>query len=182
MLSSRRGDLRRELRARRRAVAPVAARAAARSAAGLLAAVGLPRAGSRIAVYQPIDGELDPGPIAERARQLGCEVFVPVITRRQGRRMDFRAERGAPSLNGRWLDLVIVPCVAFDGAGNRLGFGAGFYDRHFSFLPLRSAWRRPLLVGLAFEFQKVQRLEPARWDVPLWAVVTERNFYQASAG
>ncbi|MGA0001768.1 MAG: 5-formyltetrahydrofolate cyclo-ligase [Steroidobacteraceae bacterium] len=182
MLSDARGELRLELRTRRRAVAPVAARAAARSAAGLLAAAGLPRPGSRIAVYQPIDGELDPGPIAERARRLGCEVFLPSITRRHSRRMHFRAERGTPCLNGRWLDLVIVPCVAFDGAGHRLGFGAGYYDRHFSFLALRSAWRRPLLVGLAFEFQRVDRLQPAPWDVPLWAVVTEKHFYQADSG
>lgn len=179
MLSSARGELRRELRARRRAVASVVARAAARSAAGLLAAVGLPRPGSRIAVYRPIDGELDPGPIAERARRLGCEVFLPVITDRHGRRMGFQAGQGAPILNGRWLDLVIVPCVGFDRAGNRLGFGAGFYDRHFSFLNLRSAWRRPLLVGLAYEFQRAEGLAPASWDVPLWAVVTDSNFYQA---
>lgn len=182
MLRLERAELRRTARARRRAIAAAEARKSALSAVTVLARLGLPRPRSRVAVYQPIDGELDPGPVIDRARRLGCELFLPVVTHRDGRRMHFRRMlpgSDAPAVNGRWLDLVIVPCVAFDAAGNRLGFGAGFYDRHFAFLKLRSAWRRPLLVGLAYEFQRVERLEPAAWDVPLWAIVTEQNAYLA---
>ncbi len=71
------------------------------------------------------------------------------------------------------LDLVLVPLVAFDGNGNRLGMGAGYYDRTFHFLRHRRHWLKPRLVGLAFDMQRVADLQPAAWDVPLNAVVTE---------
>jgi 5-formyltetrahydrofolate cyclo-ligase len=73
-----------------------------------------------------------------------------------------------------------VPLVGFDADGNRLGMGAGFYDRHFAFLRHRRAWHRPLLIGLAFERQRVARLPAAAHDVPLWGVVTERGFYRGT--
>jgi 5-formyltetrahydrofolate cyclo-ligase len=56
--------------------------------------------------------------------------------------------------------------------------GAGYYDRHFGFLRHRRAWRRPLLIGLAFDLQRVERLPVAAHDVPLWGILTERGFYR----
>jgi 5-formyltetrahydrofolate cyclo-ligase len=143
-----------------------------------------------------MDGELDPGPALALARSRGCRLFVPVITRFSRRRMRFSAlddlapmrrnrwgipEPGHPGIHGRWLELVLVPCVAFDATGERLGMGAGFYDRHFSFLKNRSAWRRPRLLGLAYDFQRVPRIDVRSWDVPLWGVVTERAVYGRAA-
>ena len=88
------------------------------------------------------------------------------------------AGRRAPGLDHpRWLDLVLVPLVGFDARGHRLGMGAGLYDRHFAFLRQRRAWRRPLLIGLAFEAQKVVRLAEEAHDVQLDGVVTERGVY-----
>ena len=75
------------------------------------------------------------------------------------------------------LDLVLVPLVGFDGAGNRLGMGGGFYDRSFAFLGQRR-WRRPRLVGVAFDLQRVDRLPRRAWDVPLDAVASERGCYR----
>ena len=66
---------------------------------------------------------------------------------------------------------------AFDARGARLGMGAGFYDRHFSFLLRRGAWRRPRLVGLAYGFQQVSRLPQEPWDVPLWGVVSDAGVH-----
>jgi len=82
------------------------------------------------------------------------------------------------ALAPRWLDLVLVPLVGFDDRGNRLGMGAACYDRHFAFLRHRRAWRRPLLVGLASDLQRVDRLPVSPHDVPLWGIVTERCFYR----
>ena len=74
------------------------------------------------------------------------------------------------------LDLVLMPLVAFDDAGNRIGMGGGFYDRTFAYLNHRRHLRRPVLVGAAFSFQHRPRLDARPWDVPLDAVVTDRGF------
>ncbi len=76
------------------------------------------------------------------------------------------------------LDVVLVPLVGFDDAGNRLGMGGGFYDRHFSFLRSRTHFRRPRLIGVAYEMQRLPKLPTDPWDVPLWAVVTDRGIHK----
>ena len=91
-------------------------------------------------------------------------------------------DAGERPIDARWLDLVLMPLVGFDARGNRLGMGAGFYDRQFAFLRHRRAWRRPLLLGVAFEAQRIARLAEAPHDVPLWGVVTERAVYGRAAG
>ena len=180
------------MRMARRQLDPGARRAAAARAAEQLARLGLPRPHSRVAVYVPMDGEIDPAPIAALARRRACELYVPVITRFSALHMRFAPLTAGRSLrpnrwgihepegigiNGRWLDLVLVPCVAFDSRGARLGMGVGFYDRHFSFLLRRGAWRRPRLIGLAYDFQQVSRLPQESWDVPLWGVVSDSSVH-----
>ena len=180
------------MRAARRALGADERAAAAAAVAANLARLGLPGPRTRVAVYLPMDCELDPGPAAALARARACTLYAPVITSFSRRRMQFgelspRAgtrrnrwgieEPSGTLVDGRWLDLALVPCVAFDGSGARLGLGAGFYDRHFAFLTRRAVWRRPRLVGLAYEFQHLPRLEQRSWDVPLWGVVTERGIY-----
>jgi 5-formyltetrahydrofolate cyclo-ligase len=86
-----------------------------------------------------------------------------------------------PHLAPDAMDVVLVPLVGFDARGHRLGMGAGLYDRHFAFLRQRRAWRRPLLVGVAFDVQRVERLAEADHDVQLWGVVTERGVYGRAA-
>ena len=76
-------------------------------------------------------------------------------------------------LPARWLDIVFVPLVGFDDSGMRLGMGAGYYDRAFGFLRLRRAWRAPLLVGIGYASQEVDRIVSAAHDVPLDLVITE---------
>jgi len=72
------------------------------------------------------------------------------------------------------LDLVLTPLVGFDEQGNRLGMGGGFYDRSFAFLRHRRCWRKPHLLGVAFDVQKCPAgLSRQPWDVPLDGVVTE---------
>ena len=91
-------------------------------------------------------------------------------------------ERGAsPRIAVRRLDLVLVPLVAFDARGRRLGSGAGFYDRCLQHLRAGRRWRRPKLIGVGYEFQRVAALAPATWDVPLDALLTEKGLY-ASKG
>ena len=77
------------------------------------------------------------------------------------------------------LDLVLLPLVGFDDAGGRLGMGGGFYDRSLAYLARRQSWRKPTLLGLAHECQKVDRLAQASWDVPLAGTVTDKHWYVA---
>jgi 5-formyltetrahydrofolate cyclo-ligase len=177
--------LRRRLRAARRAVPESERTAAAAAIDRALARLGLPRPGSRISAFHPFDGEIDPAIVLRRAVRLGCRVYFPVVTSLRSRRMRFVASAEDPDrewIDPRWLDLVLVPLVGFDPRGHRLGMGAGLYDRHFAFLRHRRAWRRPRLVGIAFEAQKVARLAEAPHDVLLDGIVTERGVYGRIAG
>ncbi|MDG2989913.1 5-formyltetrahydrofolate cyclo-ligase [Candidatus Synechococcus calcipolaris G9] len=67
------------------------------------------------------------------------------------------------------VDLVLVPCVAGDRQGYRLGYGGGYYDRLF----MDSAWRRIPRIGLLFHFALLERLPHHDWDIPLNGVCTE---------
>ena len=188
--------MRQRIRAARRELDASARHAAGLRVAGQLAQIGLPRPRSRVGVYLPMDGELDTAAVIALARRRRCDVYLPVVTSFSARHMRFARLTGLRSvrpnrwgihepegvgIGGRWLDLVLVPCVAFDTGGVRLGMGAGFYDRHFGFLLRRASWQRPRLVGLAYDFQRVASLEPAPWDVPLWGIVTEAGVYGHAA-
>jgi 5-formyltetrahydrofolate cyclo-ligase len=74
-----------------------------------------------------------------------------------------------------------MPLVAFDPSGNRLGMGGGFYDRTFSYLRNRKFWTKPLLIGIAYEFQRLDSLTPSPWDVPLQAIATEKSLHPTNS-
>ena len=76
------------------------------------------------------------------------------------------------------LHAIFMPLVAFDDAGSRLGMGAGYYDVSLAHLRNRKFWRKPLLIGVAFECQKVTRIPAEPWDVSLDAVITEKKIYR----
>ena len=78
------------------------------------------------------------------------------------------------------LDIVLVPLLAFDRHGMRLGSGGGYYDRSFAFLKDVPRPVRPLLVGIGYDFQEVEALTPEPWDVPLDLVVTNARLVRCS--
>lgn len=78
----------------------------------------------------------------------------------------------------RSLNMVLMPLVAFDARGNRLGMGKGYYDKSFAFLR-KSTRKTPKLVGLAHECQRVEELQVASWDVPLEKIVSSMKIYDA---
>jgi len=73
----------------------------------------------------------------------------------------------------------LLPLVAFDQQGERLGMGGGYYDRTFEFLR-RSGLNKPKLIGLAHDFQQVDAIPTEAWDVPLTAIVTNKGVIKAS--
>jgi 5-formyltetrahydrofolate cyclo-ligase len=152
----------------------------------------------RIAFYIAVRGEMDPGPLLQLALESGKAIYLPVLRKRPSHGLWFapytthsdcsnnRFGIPEPNVSHRklampWaLDLVFVPLIAFDGEGNRMGMGGGYYDRTFAFRRKRRHLKGPTLVGLAHEFQMQPHLPTKPWDVPLDAVVTESAIYNFS--
>jgi 5-formyltetrahydrofolate cyclo-ligase len=146
------------------------------------------RPGTAIGLYVSRGSEVSTLPLRALARQRGCRVYLPRVTDFRARRMVLLPDQGTPMRLNRYripeplggapvppqaLAVVLMPLVGFDDAGNRLGNGAGFYDRY---LRHRHGTRAaPLLVGVAFERQRCPTLPAAPHDVPLDAVITERG-------
>lgn len=145
-----------------------------------------------IASYIAINGEIDSSALLQFAQQQKKACFLPVIQTDQTLKF-VRYENGdalqpnqfkipEPQISPekiiapQTLDLVLMPLLAFDMTGNRLGMGAGYYDRTFAFKKSQTA-TQPFLLGLAYEFQKGENLLQEAWDVPLDAVITEHHFY-----
>jgi len=191
-----RAALRKEIRQRRRALSPDARHAAAQAVADRIAATFRLPAGSRVGAYLTYGAELDTRPLLELAVNRGWSVYVPVITHVRAVRMRFVPLRGELRVNRygiheptsgrtstdwiapRWLDLVFVPLLGVGPQGERLGAGAGFYDRAFSYRRQRIRWHKPPLIGLAYELQRVTGIQQFSWDVPLDGLVTERTLYR----
>jgi 5-formyltetrahydrofolate cyclo-ligase len=139
--------------------------------------------GVTVASYVPMRGEADPSPLARAATEAGCVIALPHVTNRSEpmRFLAWEAEddlvpgpyglhqphHEAPVLAP---DIILTPLVAFDAALNRLGQGAGYYDRAFAAFP--EAWR----IGIAWSAQQVDSLPVEAWDVPLHAIVTEQGW------
>lgn len=182
--------LRRQLRAQRRALTLAQQRRAAR---GLLRRIvhapGFQRS-RRVACYFPMDGEIDPRPVMQYLWRRERECYVPVL--RPGRRLRFarvhRRDRLRRNRLGIFepvaarvrgvgdLDLILLPLVAFDRDGNRLGMGGGYYDRSLAGRARRRG-ARPRLLGIAHEFQCVARLPARAWDVRVHGVQTDCAYH-----
>ncbi|MDH5648772.1 MAG: 5-formyltetrahydrofolate cyclo-ligase [Gammaproteobacteria bacterium] len=188
-------QLRAEFRAQRAALTSAQQEQASRQAALHLTASRWFRTSRHIACYIAHNGEIDVFPIIEKIWQMNKVCYLPVVSHLSWDHLWFTPfEPDTPFVLNRYgipepdierrhwiraqlLDLVLMPLVAFDLLGNRIGMGAGFYDRSLAFLQRRNHWRRPHLVGLAHDFQKVENIQPEPWDVALQGVVTDKRFY-----
>ena len=149
----------------------------------------------RIGAYNANDGEIDPLPAMLEWIRRGRRCFLPVLFPGRTPRVRFASFfRGCrmypnrfgilePCLSQRscidptQLDWIFLPLVAFDSSGHRLGMGGGYYDASLTALRSRTNWRKPRLVGLAHEFQRIDHLVTDEWDVPLHGIVTNERFY-----
>lgn len=190
-----RPQLRRMLRKARRALTTSQQRQAARGLYKQLAQQPLFRRAKHISLYLPTDGEIDPRLLLRAAQRRGKATYLPVLSAWPRTKMVFQRIRPGEKLKPNrfrileprhnlarqrkvWaLDLVLLPLVGFDDVGGRLGMGGGFYDRSLAYLARRNDWRKPTLLGLAHECQKVERLAQASWDVPLQGTVTDKAWY-----
>ena len=145
------------------------------------------RYAKRIALYQATNGEINLDTIWQSAPQQGKYCYFPVLN--DDRSLSFLPATPSSSFSkNRYgiaepnsthdkallpdqLDVIFIPLIAFDALGTRLGMGAGYYDRTLT------DCHTPLLVGVAYEFQRQSFIEAQPWDVPLDAVITERTTY-----
>lgn len=139
--------------------------------------------GRTVASYVPVGSEADPAPLALAAVAAECGIALPHVTRRS-EPMRFLAWHGEAALvPGPYglsqpdaaaaalaPDLILTPLLAFDAKLDRLGQGAGFYDRAFAEFP------DAVRIGVAWSVQQVDALPLEAWDMPLHAVITERGW------
>lgn len=176
--------LRRAAVARRDAVPPHERLAAALA----VAEQGLPVEvipGTIVSGFSPLKSEISPLPLLRRLADAGASLALPVVAGR-GKPLIMRAwSFGAPLVSGVWgireppaeapelfPDILIVPLLAFDRSGHRIGYGAGYYDMTISRL---RAMKPVTAIGIAFAAQEVAAVPATPRDARLDLVLTERG-------
>ena len=170
--------------ARRDALAPDLRAAAAEAIAACPLPVAVSR-GTVVSGFMPIRSEINPLPLLRRFAEAGANLALPAIAGRE-KPLRFRAWNfGAPLARGQWgirepapdapeiePDIVLVPLVAFDRRGYRIGYGAGYYDQ--TLIALR-AHKPVVAVGLGYAAQEIAEVPVLPHDVRLDLVLTERE-------
>ena len=155
-------------------------------------ASGIPFApGTVISGFMPIRSEVDTRPLMEALRVRGGRLVLPVVLDRET--IVFRVFEAdtplvktgfgttGPGEDAEVLDpdILLVPLSVFDRRGQRIGYGAGHYDRAIA--RLHAKGRQPVLIGIAFDCQEVPSVPAEPHDVPLHAILTESGLHWFSA-
>jgi 5-formyltetrahydrofolate cyclo-ligase len=182
--AERKATLRREAVAKRDAL-PADARA---KAAEAVAARPFPIAvkpGAIVSGYSPMKSEFNPVPLMRKLFDAGARLALPVVAGR-GKPLIMRAwEFGAPLASGQWgirepkpdapqvfPDILLVPLLAFDRTGHRIGYGAGYYDMTIAQI---RAMKPVVAIGVAFAAQEIAQVPATPRDSVLDLVLTERE-------
>jgi 5-formyltetrahydrofolate cyclo-ligase len=183
-LAAEKRRVRQSLSQLRRCIAPGVAALVARQIAERLLAEPAVRRARRIALYAALADEVPSRPLFDALRGLSGSLLFPRVqdarvlvfasvsdwsALRPGRYGVLEPPASAAAIEPGEGDLVLVPGVAFDRAGNRLGRGQGFYDRAFPHTAVRS----PLLMGVAYAIQLLESVPHTAADRRMDAVVTE---------
>ena len=139
----------------------------------------------RLAFCWPIKGEYDARHLARTLRSRGALTALPVVVKPKSP-LIFREWHPGVEMVAGVLDIpypvaspevvpeaVLLPMNGWDRQGYRLGYGGGFFDR-----TLASLAKRPLTIGVTYEFAKLDTIHPQSWDIPMDYVVTERGVYR----
>jgi 5-formyltetrahydrofolate cyclo-ligase len=185
-----RQTLRARMAEQRRALQPPVRMAAAQGLRRQLETLPEYLTDPRVAGYWARDGELPLNLAVAPLQGRGQSLYLPCIAaQRQLRFAPWQtgdelepnrygipepADRGQ-TVDPHELHLVLVPLLAFDRHGHRIGYGGGFYDTSFAFLHDVERPARPLLVGIGYAFQQCDAIEAQDWDVPLDYVATDHE-------
>lgn len=189
-------SLRQSMRRQRRALSPAQQQVASHQLCSQLIKLHPIQIAKHIALYLANDGEIDPAGFANWANEKEMNCYLPVITNRADKPLGFAkihadsvfkknrfgipepVVEAAEHIEASQLDVILMPLVAFDDWGNRVGMGGGFYDRTLAFKAQQTYHQPPLLIGLAHSFQRLDSITPAAWDVPLDGIASERSARQ----
>ena len=157
------------------------------AAAETIATRGFPVevAGTIVSGFMPMKTEINPLPLLRKLADAGAQMALPAIAGR-GKPLIMRAWKiGDPLKAGQWgireptpeaaevaPDILIVPLAAFDRAGHRIGYGAGYYDMTIKAL---RAKKKVVAIGVAFAAQEIAKVPATTRDARLDLVLTERE-------
>jgi 5-formyltetrahydrofolate cyclo-ligase len=186
-------EIRNKMRAKREALSSDQVRNAAASISHNLWQLPEIQRAKKIGCYIDVNGEASSVNFVQTAFTRKKRIFVPVLHKKN---MAFfqlfpnsklkNNEFGIPEppsieqnlITPQSLNIILIPLVAFDLSGNRLGMGGGYYDKLLSFTKRRNKYRRPLIIGMAYNFQQVNQITANNWDVPMHIVTTETKIYR----
>ena len=139
----------------------------------------------KVALYLPSDGEADPSLVEKALRSCGKAPYLPVIQQdnsllfapweESGELRENRFGIPEPQTATRKadeLEIILLPLVAWDAQGQRLGMGGGYYDRTLA------AATNVIKVGVAFELQRVDALVTDPWDIRMDFIATESTLIE----
>jgi 5-formyltetrahydrofolate cyclo-ligase len=184
MLQTEKDKLRQAAIARRDALPPEMRKAAAET----IAACGFPlliSPGMTVSGFMPLKTEINPLPLMQKLAEQGARLALPIVAGR-GKPLVMRQWAwGEPLASGVWgirepnpdaqevdPDILLVPLLAFDRAGHRIGYGAGYYD--MTIAGLRA--KKPVTaIGIAFAAQEIPLIPATPRDARLDLVLTEKE-------
>ena len=151
---------------------------------------GLHLATGAVSGFVPYKSEIDTFPLLDRLRRAGWRTALPIVIAPE-QPLIFRAwAPGEPLVPGAWdipippesapellPDVLLVPMLAFDRAGYRLGYGGGFYDRTLEKLRAR---KKVVAIGVAYHAQMVDEAPIGPYDAPLDFVMTEQETFRCA--
>ncbi len=157
------------------------------------------RRAKTVAMYIQNDGEIDPLEVVKWCWKNHKITYVPIVVADSRSLLFAQLDSTSALVNNRFgitepdvaadkiipaqqLDIVLLPLVAFDQNGNRVGMGGGFYDTTFAFMTqnmtqgmTKKCAQLPKLIGIAYEVQKADKVLSMSWDIPLNLVVTDKG-------
>jgi len=190
-------NIRKEIRNKRKALSLRQQEIAAEKLAIQLINHSTFKHGQNIACYLATEGELSLMPFIQACWQRKKNVFLPVLQPRNHHPLWFvpftptttlipnrygilepmhqRKQRNKKIIT---LDSIFLPLVAFDLSGNRVGMGAGYYDRTLNSLKTRRSWLKPHLIGVGYTFQQVKSIKTNPWDVTMHFISTDKAIHR----
>ena len=130
---------------------------------------------TKILCYKSFNNEVDTNPFYDyfenvyAPKCIGKGIMIGVDTHGQWETSKYGILEPVSNTEETNIKVAIVPGIAFDSHGNRIGFGAGFYDRYFEKYP------DIIKIAVCFDFQKIEHIESEPWDIPMDYIVTEKG-------